>query len=320
MSPTPTSQVWSRRSSPTVSCGNAGPALTPSPDTGTPFACSCGSPHSDWGRPRRSYPSRIWTHPSSATSSITSRRNAVTAPEPEHAPGGDPFLLPLRLVPGAGLRRPVPPHPGHPQQALRAETDRIPHAGGDRRAAGGAGPDDLDRPPGPGPAVGGDPDGAEGVRTHRPATLRRRPGHRGPRPLRGEGQERAVHSAPPGSGRGPGAVAPRVPGRAGNAGIPQQSRRAPESGCRRATGRPPPAKRRTALPIAEAKASDAARASPYRGHATASTRHRSLGHRAVAGARVRGDDPDVSPCRPAAEGRGPFQGDAVGCAAGAVPA
>ena len=98
-------------------------------------------------------------------------RTRQRRPEPEHTPGGHPFLLPLPLVPGAGLRRPVPPHPGHPQQALRAETDRIPHGGGDRRAAGRAGPDDLDRPPGPGPAVGGDPDGAEGVRTHRPATL-----------------------------------------------------------------------------------------------------------------------------------------------------
>ena len=118
-------------------------------------------------------------------------------PEPEHTPGGHPFLLPLPLVPGAGLRRPVPPHPGHPQQALRAEADRIPHGGGDRRAAGRAGPDDLDRPPGPGPAAGGDPDGAEGVRTHRPATLRHHPGHRGPRPLRGEGPESsdAPHSA-----------------------------------------------------------------------------------------------------------------------------
>jgi hypothetical protein len=45
-----------------------------------------------------------------------------------------------------------------------------------------------------------------------------------------------------------------------------------------------------------------------------------LGHRAVAGARVSGDDPDLSPCRSSAEGRGPRKSDAVGHAAGAVPA
>ena len=50
MSPTPTSPVCCRRSSPTVCCGNAGPALTPSPDTGTPFACSCDSPHERLGK------------------------------------------------------------------------------------------------------------------------------------------------------------------------------------------------------------------------------------------------------------------------------
>ncbi len=44
--------------------------------------------------------------------------------------------------------------------------------------------------------------------------------------------------------------------------------------------------------------------------------HRSAGHRAVAGARVGGDDADLSPCRPAAEGGGPRQGDAVRPAAG----
>ena len=85
-------------------------------------------------------------------------------------------------------------------------------------------------------------------------------GHRGARPLRGEGPETAIHPAPPGSGRDPSAVAPRVPRRAVDAGIPEQSRRATESGCRRAPGRPPPAQRRTVLPVAETKASDAARA------------------------------------------------------------
>src|SRR5271166_3112518 len=246
-------------------------------------------------------------------------------PTPDYARKDEPtpdyaFLLPVRLVPGTGPRRPVPPRPRHPQQALRAETDRVPQAGGDRRAAGGAGPGDLDRPPGPSPAVGGDPNGAESVRTHWLAARRCRPRHGCAPPLRGQGPERTLHSAPSGSGRSPGGMVPRVSRRAGDAGIPEQSRRALEPGCRRATGRPPPAQRRTALPVAEAKARDTARAPPYRGHATASPRHRSLGHRAVAGARVGGDDPDLSPCRSAAEGRGPRQGDAVGHAAGAVPA
>ena len=115
-------------------------------------------------------------------------------------------------------------------------------------------------------------------------------------------------------------MVPRVSRSGADAGIPEQSRRAAEPGCRRAAGRPPPAKRRRALPIAEAKARDTACAPPYRGYATASTRHRSLGHRAVAGARVSGDDPDLSPCRSSAEGRGPRKGDAVGHPAGAVPA
>jgi len=179
--------------------------------------------------------------------------------------------------------------------------------------------DDLDRPPGPRTAAGGDPDGAAGVRTHRPAPLRHYPGRRAPRPLRGEGPEATVHSAPPGGGRGPDAMAPRVPRRAGDAGIPEQPRRTSEPGCGRATGRPPPAQRRTAMPVTEAKARDTACASPYHGHATASPRDRSRGHRAVAGARISRDDSDVSPCRPAVEGRSALQGAAVERATGAVP-
>ena len=88
----------------------------------------------------------------------------------------------------------------------------------------------------------------------------------------GKGRKAAMHPAASGSGRGHGAVASRVPRRAGDPGIPQQSRRAVESGCRGAVDRSPPANCRTPLPVAEAKESDAARASPYRSHATASTR------------------------------------------------
>ena len=46
---------------------------------GTPSACSCDSLTSDWGRLRRSCPSRIWTRFSSATSLITWRKSAATA-------------------------------------------------------------------------------------------------------------------------------------------------------------------------------------------------------------------------------------------------
>ncbi len=61
---------------------------------------------------------RAGSLPSSATSSITSRRNAATSARSRNTlAGGNPRLLPLRLVPGAGTRRAVPPCPGHPQQS-----------------------------------------------------------------------------------------------------------------------------------------------------------------------------------------------------------
>ncbi len=149
---------------------------------------------------------------------------------------------------------------------------------------------------------------------------RRRPRDRRPPPLRGQGSEGALHAAPAGSGRRPDPMAPRVPCRAGDPGVPQQPRRAAESGRCGAAGRPSPAGCGRAMPVAAAQAGDTARAAPHHGHATAPTRRRSLGHRAVAGARVGGDNPDVPACGLASQGRSLGEGNAVGRAAGPVPA
>ena len=242
------------------------------------------------------------------------------AAESQHAAGGDPFLLPVRVVPGAGPRRPVPPHPRHPQQTLRAETDRAPQAGGDRRAAGGAGSGDVDRSAGPGPAADGDPDGAEGVRTDRLAARRCRPRHRCARPLRGQGQEKRCTPL----GQDVVAVlanwfrecpaepaAPAFPSSRGGPLSRDAVERLVARHQRSAEDRCPSLKRK--------------RVTPHVLRHTAAMqllRHgidRSV-IAPVAGARVGGDDRDVSPCRPAAEGRGARQGTAVKPAAGAVPA
>jgi hypothetical protein len=139
----------------------------------------------------------IGTSPGVSSSNALEMRRSVS----ETWPPTTSRIFPVRLVPGVGPRRPVPPRPRHSQQSLRAETDRAPQTRGDRRTAGHAEPGDLDWPPGPSLAVGGDSDGAESVRTHRLAARRCCPRHRCAPPLRGQRQEGTLHSAPPGSGR-----------------------------------------------------------------------------------------------------------------------
>ena len=217
----PTSPASYRRSSPTVCCGSARPALTPSPDTAIPFACSCVLPPGDWGRFLRSWRSKIWTRPSSASSSTTSRRAQEHARRSRNT----------RLAAIHSFFRYVSfQEPAHAEQCRRIlaipskryERRLIEHLKPEEIDALLAAPDqgNLDRPAGPGPAAGGDPDGTEGVRTDRLAAQRRRPGHRCARPLRGKGQKRALHAAPSGSGRGPGKMVPRVSRRAGDPAFP----------------------------------------------------------------------------------------------------
>ncbi len=77
------------------------------------------------------------------------------------------------------------------------------------------------------------------------------------------------------------------------------------AGCRASVSSANHAKTRTApLSLACTQARDPARPAPYGGHGPASARRRPRGDRPLARARVRGNDPDVSPRGPAFEGAG----------------